>query len=217
MKKNFLIVLMCLLGLGGYYLFTNFNNSAKQIAKPTQSEPSVPHNSKPIENKEVDLNSWQTHSNTNFSFKYPSEAKAETRNDSSISLVESVVFFMGQKQITSGRTQTELFDGYIFNIRDITSEVIGEFEAFALAERNNSENGCENDNGLVSELQTVNIGSAAGYQFSVTNCYVDHTQTLLSANGKLYRISQSYVGDEEDYLKYKEITFTILNTLSFTK
>ncbi len=123
---------------------------------------------------------------------------------------------MGQKQIDSGRTQTELFDGYSFRIGEIMNESKLALEQLSKNERENAQNNClEREKGQVSQLRTVSISGLTGYQYSVEGCYIDYTETIVSFKDKIYRISQLYVGDVEDQGKYKETTNQILSTLRF--
>ena len=123
---------------------------------------------------------------------------------------------MGQKQIDSGRTQTELFAGYSFRIGEIMNESKLALEQLSKNERENAQNNClEREKGQVSQLRTVSISGLTGYQYSVEGCYIDYTETIVSFKDKIYRISQLYVGDVEDQGKYKETTNQILSTLRF--
>lgn len=153
---------------------------------------------------------WNSFTNLNHSFKYPSEATAEARED------ESIVRFMGQKQIDSGRTQTELFDGYSFRIGEIINDSKLTLEQLSKNERQNAQNNClERESGQVSQLETISVSGRIGYQYSAAGCYVDYTETIVSFGDKFYRISQSYVGDVEDQKRYQEITNQILSTFKF--
>ena len=83
-------------------------------------------------------------------------------------------------------------------------------------ERENAVENCDYEDGKISSLKSVSIGGAKGFQYSAVNCYIDYTETLLISNDNYYRVSQSYVGDEDDYNGYKQITRDIVATLNFT-
>jgi len=154
---------------------------------------------------------WETQSTNNFSFMYPTEAKAEGRES------ESIVVYMGQKQIDSGRTQTELFDGYSFRVGRFEQTDNQSLKEAAESDRNNAEVGCEGYDGTVSELVEVAVADTLGYQYSSKGCYIDYTNTFVENSEIIYLVSQSYVGDKDDQDKYKEITNQILSTLTFVK
>lgn len=156
-------------------------------------------------------NNWKTLSNLNHIFMYPPEAKADARE------AESLVFYMGQKQIDSGRTQTELFDGYSFRTGIIDAKSDMTLEQVAKNERDNARENCQSEKGQVSQLKSIVIDGYVGFQYFARECYIDYTETIVSFEDKIYRISQSYVGDTKDQEKYKEITDQILSSLKFTK
>ncbi len=147
--------------------------------------------------------------NRAYQLQYPIEAKAETTRN------ESVISYMGQKQIASGRTQTELFDGYAFRIGRVIANPDTDTEKIAREERNNAESNCIGENGTVSKLESTTLQEQPAFQYSAQGCYIDYTETFVSFNGVIYRISQSYVGDAPDQAMYKEITKRILASLQF--
>jgi hypothetical protein len=152
---------------------------------------------------------WELLINNNYSLKYPKEATVETRDN------ESLVYFMGQKQIDSGRTQTELFDGYSFRLEKILDNSANSLVELSTKERNNAIENCNYENGSISDLIALKIDGKEAFQYYATGCYIDYTESFVSYNGEYYRISQSYVGDEEDYMGYKDITKNILSTIKY--
>lgn len=179
---------------------TKPNESTNQttLLKPTPSPMAYP------------TENWGTLTNLGYTIKYPQDAKAEARDG------ETLILFVGQKQIASGRTQTELFDGYIVRIGEIVSDSKLALEEISKAERDNAENNCQvREDGKVTQLVTKSIDGKTGYQYSAEGCYIDYTETIVSFENKTYRISQSYTGDATDQPKYKEITNQILSTLNF--
>ncbi len=148
-------------------------------------------------------------SNLGITMQYPAEAKAEARTE------ETVIFYMGQKQIASGRTQTELFDGYSLRIGLIKPEVGKTLEQTAKVERDNAVTNCQSEKGEVSPLTASTIDRVSAFMYSAKNCYVDYTETITINKDKVYRISQSYVGDTEDQLKYKENTDKMRESIQF--
>jgi hypothetical protein len=154
---------------------------------------------------------WKTLTNLDHTFRYPAEATAEARED------ESLAFFMGQKQIDSGRTQTELFDGYSFRVGEVANDSNLPLEELAEMERESAVNNCHSEDGEVSRLTAVIVSEQEGFQYSATGCYIDYTETIIAHDNIFYRISQSYVGDTEDQDKYEEITNQILSSFQFTE
>lgn len=204
-KKNALPLLILTL-IGALIIFglpyIMQRNSKKQAGNQDQQIPSSTID--PAKN-------WTSLMDENraYQLQYPIEAKAETTRN------ESVISFMGQKQIASGRTQTELFDGYAFRIGKVIANPDTEIEKVAQEERNNAETHCSEDRGSVSKLESTTLQGQQAFQYSAQGCYIDYTETFVSFNGVIYRISQSYVGDASDQATYKEITNQILSSLRF--
>lgn len=179
-------------------------------ASLSRTDTNAPHTEKNTPAPTSTLEKWKVLTNTTHTLQYPPKATGEAREN------ESIVFFMGPKQIASGRTQTELFDGYSVRIgkMDSVSEVSP--EKLAVHEKENSEKNCLSyDEASVSPIKNVVVSSLPGFQYAVMNCYVDYTETILSFNGALYRISQSYVGNPVDQQEYKEITEAIVASIRF--
>ena len=154
----------------------------------------------PSPNQEIEAG-WKTLTSSNYSLSYPEEATSEAREN------ESLIFFMGPKQIASGRTQTELFDGYSFRIESTLIPPNTDIENFAESQRKSAQDNCLSyETASVSELKSITITNQPAFQYSAEGCYIDYTETILSFNNNTYRISQSYTGDKEDQTTYKEIT-----------
>lgn len=196
---NTLLVFLIITGLISWVYFQLRNNEQESNQVQPTPSPTLDQTS-----------GWKSLSNSNYSLKYPNEAKGEVREN------ESVVSFMGQKQIDSGRTQTELFDGYSFRVGEIVNDSKLSLEELSKNERENAQSNCLNmDSGQVSQLEKVSINGQVGYQYSAVGCYTDYTETIISFKDKMYRISQLYVGNEADQRNYKETTNRILSTLKF--
>lgn len=194
-----LVVLSVIAGLAVLFFF----QSATGGVKTSQIQPTPSPTLNPT-------NNWEVLANLGYTVRYPKEAKAEAREE------ESLVLFIGPTQVASGRTQTELFDGYSFRIGMIESNPGLTLEEVSRIERDNAQTNCQvQEGGKVSQLKSVSINGNQGYQYSVEGCYVDYTETIISYKGELYRVSQSYVGNQEDQARYKETTYQILSTLKF--
>jgi len=204
-SKIYLFALLTALLIIGIFGWSKLKPSNIDQAKKPAGEVST---SAPSLNPSI---KWKTLTNLNHSFKYPEEATAEAREE------ESIVYFMGQKQIDSGRTQTELFDGYSFRVGEIANESDLSLEQLAEGERENAVNNCHSGDGKVSQIKSVIVDEQNGLQYSVKGCYLDYTETIVTYDGKYYRLSQAYVGDIEDQDKYEEITNQMLSSFNFTK
>lgn len=218
MKKAISIFVILALVSVGYFIYSSSNNQGldsnidKKANNTTTSPLNINDTNKEViteENEEIPSN-WKTLTNNDYSLKYPIEATAEERDG------ESQVYFMGQKQIDSGRTQTELFDGYSFRVGNIVGVPTNDLKQLAMKERDNADQNCNYENGKVSDLTAIKVGDQEAFQYSAEGCYVDYKETIVNFDGNFYRISQSYFGDTEDYEGYKDITNKILTTLEFS-
>ena len=110
---------------------------------------------------------------------------------------------------------TELFDGYAVRIGLIKGERGITFEELAKNERENAQTNCNDQKGQISQIIEVEVDKHPGYQYSSQGCYLDYTDTIVSFKNQVYRITQSYVGEEKDQQTYKTITNEIYSTLKF--
>lgn len=207
----FTVLLLFLVFLVSFYFFTTKNKdlgSDNSSLSPITDKP-TPTANMPTDNVIYD-NSWVEHSNLDFSFKYPSQAKAEARDD------ESLVIYMGQKQIDSGRTQTEIFDGYTFRITKVDLDQNLSAKDLAIQEFEIEQENCTNsDESVVTNVVDVVVGQKQGYQFTGAGCYTDFTETIVSNGDNVYRIVQIYAGESPDLDLYKKTTEKILQSLVF--
>lgn len=176
----------------------------------TKTKTDTPNGEKNTPTPSNTFEKWKVLSNKNHTLQYPPEATGEARDN------ESIVFFMGPKQIASGRTQTELFDGYSVRVGKMDSVPETSVETVAINEKENAQQNCLSYNeASVSPIKNVLVSGQPGFQYTVTNCYIDYTETIVSVTDTPYRISQSYVGDPADQQKYKEITEKIVASIRF--
>lgn len=214
-QKTFLTIISVALILVGLSAFMPKNQPKDVIdtaqASPTpvaSPAPELDTLASPVQETQVDTSSWPILASAAFSFRYPEGALAESRE------TESYVRYMGPKQIASGRTQTELFDGYIFRVEPIPVESNAVLEQIAETERKSAIANCKTDNGKITPLKPVIIDGLNARQFSTTGCS-DFTQTTLKADTIMYRITALYVGEDEDRPTYQKTTEQILSTLKF--
>lgn len=207
-------VVLIIIGLTSFFP----NQSNNQKAPATQSSPS-PEASPALETsgmpetspeEQSETGTWPVLSTATFSFRYPEGSLAES------SQTDSFVRFMGQKQIDSGRTQTELFDGFIFRIEPIPVDSDSILEQVAETERKNSQANCTTDAGQVSALNPVIIDGLNAHQFSAVGCS-DYTLTIVKSGTITYRITALYIGEDVDRPNYKKTTEQILSTVKFVQ
>jgi len=152
---------------------------------------------------------WATLTNNSLghSFKHPKNAKAEARE------TESLVSFMGEIQTASGRTQTELFDGYIFRVGEIELLDDTTIQDLAQTQKMKAESECNSDTGKISPVQTVKItDSLSVLQYTVRGCRTDYTESFGTIGAQSFMITQMYVGTPEDQANYQIITDQMLTT-----
>ena len=166
----------------------------------------------PIPDQEP-LTDWLTFDSKEYSFKYPPQSKQPettlSKNESTVKLS-----YMGQKQIDSGRTQTELWDGYIFTIRRTSLSTNTTPQKHVETLRENTINDCPTDSKTVSEIRQVTLNNISGMEYSA-QCMSDFTITVIQNDNLIYEITQLYMGEEPELSNYKQITSNILKSLTF--
>lgn len=138
-----------------------------------------------------------------FTFKYPKEAKpSEDNTASNIRFV-----YMGPKQVASGRTQTDLFDGYFFSIIKVGTLEQFDPKTEAVKQQQNSKETCSQ----VSDISEFKLNELNGFIFSCPNNY----DLIYLTNSKdTYLITKFYAGDSLN--SYKATTDQILSTFKFS-
>ncbi len=127
---------------------------------------------------------------------------------------ESIVVYMGPEQMNSGRTQTELFDGYSFRMGNVSLAPYATLEELVTTERKNAQEHCQ-EGGVVSDITPTKVAGQDAFRYVATGCYIDYTETFVGFKDRYYRISQSYVGTMQE--SYKGITDQILSSVQFTE
>jgi hypothetical protein len=220
-QNNFLVVLLSVLLLisvviAGFFayqtqvLVKELNNlktnqkSTSIITTESKIEPTATNSAMTVD----PTAGWKTYIDPNgeFNFKYPTSSKLDNsqKNLTKIS-------FMGQKQIDSGRTQTELFDGYAFMVADVTSEGVSLDQIFE-KRKESFLNACDAKN--ISAKSKIKIDNKEAIFYS-TSCLGEFSNYIVSANRKFYEINILTSGDTEDLPKYKDITNQTLSTFKF--
>lgn len=216
--SNLLWILLALfaivvLGGGAYYAFMSPKKPAYVPPFPSPLEVVIP-SEEPRASVVVDATAnWKTFSEPTygFSYKYPAEAEVvETGSASG----QYKVLFVGQKQIASGRTQTSLFDGYIFNIS--VRGKIGETSVDQVTNETYQGTKSTCEQAQLSAISAVIINSTPAKTYTVTNCMGDYTETFITDGKNIFELTQLYTGDATDQPKYQQITNQILSTFKFT-
>jgi hypothetical protein len=155
---------------------------------------------------------WETYTGKEYEFKYPAGLKSDT--GAAGANFESIrVQFMGEKQTASGRTQTELFDGYAFIVTKIDSAPEKTPLQWAEEKRAATKETCAE--AVFGDINETAIEKGVGVQYKVKNCFADYTLSLIEYNGIVYEITQVYVGEPADQAKYEHTTDLIFNSIKF--
>lgn len=149
-----------------------------------------------------------------FSIDYPSVASSSPVSELPDSTTWSVSY-MGPKQKASGRTQTELFDGYAVSLTRF-SEIVGDDPLTTQAEsdRQGTIDGCGEDS--VTQITSLKLVNHQALSFT-GGCLGEATNYYLLAGSALYRISTMAVGTPEDSYNYEQTVKDILSSLEFTE
>lgn len=169
------ILLVGLLASTGILAYQNMN-LRNQISSLPSISTVLPQ---PSATSDVTVN-WKTYTNPSktYSFKYPEGLKSDT--GAAGSGVESIRFtFIGPVQLASGRTQTELNDGYFFVVTKVG--LTTQFDPKTEAEKTSlsSKENCSN----VSSLLNITLAGINAFQYS---CPRSNTLTYLSDGKNTY-------------------------------
>lgn len=206
-----LLIILLILSLGAlvYFVFQNMQlqkqitafkvgyQVASNLASPTPVATADP------------TSSWGTYNgvSNDYSFKHPIDLKSDTT--SAGAGFESIRFmFVGPVQIASGRTQTELFDGYFFSVTKVGPLAQFDPNTEVTKQQQNSKETCPQ----VSDVTEVTVSGSTAFKYTCPNNY----DLIYVTNGKnTYYITQFYTGDNLN--SYKAITDQILSTFKFTQ
>ncbi|PIR43671.1 hypothetical protein COV24_01280 [candidate division WWE3 bacterium CG10_big_fil_rev_8_21_14_0_10_32_10] len=158
-----------------------------------------------------DVSDWKNYTSDSygFSFNYPNTSVLSSSSNE----YESVVY-MGDYQKSTGRTQTELFDGYKFSvaIQDINEKTLEEYagEIYDQDKSSTYNQGC-----AFSDLSNVTYGGVSSLTFSAT-CEGQNSRTYIAlSNDSLYVINGFAVGSDPILDGYKNEINGILSTFIF--
>ncbi|HOX96364.1 MAG TPA: hypothetical protein PLI45_03200 [Candidatus Woesebacteria bacterium] len=158
---------------------------------------------------------WQTYVDSvgKYEIKYPTNATLSTNSKPIVDIV-----YIGQAQIDSGRTQSELSDGYKISINfEYTAPTQTLASAANYVHQHNADNCPEPGKAVISPLIQTTISDEPAMQFSTKNCFTDSTTVMVIKGDKLYEITSMYPASNPDQQKnYQDQTVKILSTFKFT-
>jgi len=169
-------------------------------------------NQKVIPTKADETAAWKIYTDTTnkFSLKYPEGVKITKQSTGPSNTIKFTL--IGPTQMASGRTETELTDGYQVTI--ITSPLVQAYDLTAAAEK--GRRGTLNvDYGPACKVSPVTSGTIDGIataEYMTTNCLGNARVIEAIANGLAYEITGGYSA-EGDYANKID---QILSTFKFT-
>ena len=147
-----------------------------------------------------------------FTLEYPVEASAAAESEG-IDFHSWRIYFMGDKQRASGRTQTELFDGYAVSLTRF--EGVGEE-----LERTQAE---ADQQGIIDACGKENVTDIVSKKYLARQiltffggCLGEADYYYFVERDHLYRITSMVVGEDLDKEKYQVTVERILTSLKFT-
>ncbi len=208
-NRIFIIIILAILGIGGYlaHLLLASPKILEYITDEGVVSSEQPSRIPTLTPSEFTTEEgWQTYQNTRigYTLRYPQEAKLSTPDESEISTASIIrIYYMGETQRQSGRTQTELADGYIINIREV-AEAPGDpaIEFATLRRENTIENCSEYEGNEISEIKQIQLNGNDAYTYSVKNCRVDYEAYFIDNQPIIEIIGMYPAFNEEDKQAY---------------
>jgi hypothetical protein len=194
------IFILMSLGVIVFLYYQNQQLKSMLATYQAQSSPTPSATADPTAN-------WKTYTNPTktYSFKYPDGLNSDTLPGGTG--FEGIRYtFMGPIQTASGKTQTELTDGYSF-------AVVKQGQSSELDPKTEIEKSVQNSKENCTSISTVSdvvIAKVDAFQYS-ENCLGTYTITYLSDGNYTYSISQLYTSES-----YKTVTDQILSTFKFS-
>jgi len=202
--KNALYIVLSLVAILLIYLRFSYSGSTTDL--PVESPTNI--ESKPSPSPKVSLP--KTINNEYFTISYSSSAT--TSASRSPDSQEWVISYMGEEQKKSGRTQTELWDGYVLAITRF--ETIGDEPDKNQAEvdRKGIIDACGEENST-----PIKPGKVGNYE-TITfygGCLGEGDYHYLMMADTLYRLTIMTLGSDQAKLEYQSTVNSMLNSLSF--
>lgn len=200
-----IVIIISLLGIYIFKTQNQFLNEGVQVSDIELTDATTPSDFP----TQTDIPSdWKKYisKNYNFEFSYPPDAKLNDQSDSYVA-----VSFMGDKQKATGRTQTELFDGYAFNVADVTGNGYSNLDEFYQDKVKGLENVCSSigtpENIIVDGRQAIT---------QKLSCLGDYDVYYIKNGNTYLEIGLLHVGDEQDLPGYTKTVNQIFSTFKFT-
>ncbi|MBP9669961.1 hypothetical protein KBD75_01020 [Candidatus Woesebacteria bacterium] len=203
MKKILYLVLILIIAAISYL---KWQNRGESVATTPAASPSPTATAQASDN--------QVLTTDYFSLTYPKVATSSPVSESPDSTSWSIRY-MGEKQASSGRTQTELFDGYAITVT-VFPTVVGDEPANTQAEsdRQGTIDGC----GESSVTKIKNDEVAGNQAISFTGgCIGEATNFYFMDKEILFRISTMAVGEPEDVFTYQQTVDQALASVKLLK
>ena len=196
MKKGLYLVLICIaLGLGYLKFQAARSPQPTVVSSPSPSPTPTPQTENTLETPY-------------FTLTYPLEATVSsyTSPDSSTWAIS----YLGKSQRESGRTQTELFDGYNLSLTHF--EVVGDNvrRTQAEADRTGIVDSCGQEN--VTVIRTSAFSNYEALTF-YGGCLGEADYYYLQTESGLYRVTKMIVGPDEYIPEYEKSIDLILSKL----
>ena len=202
MKKIFYLILIIII-LGLSYLKWSAATMEKSVIETTTTpSPSSTPQPQPSQSLETDY----------FKLDYPLEATSSSVSEGPDSLGWRISY-MGATQKNSGRTQTELFDGYIVTLTRF--EVIGtqvDLEQ-ASADRLGIIDACGDDK--ATKIESAKLGAYDALTY-FGGCLGEANHYYILVADSLYRLTEMVVGPESSIPQYQQSTKLIFDSLNFS-
>ena len=200
MKKALYLLLVVLIALLGYLKWTAVRPGDMPIPSPSPASSVAPlPTTTPTEKLSTDT----------FTLEYPSTAtlSSYTSPDSSTWAIS----YIGDVQRESGRTQTELFDGYSVSLT--LFEAVGDDVARSQAQSDRQTTVDCSSATEVTPLTTTKLSELDAWTFT-GGCLGTATNYYLTLKDKVLRISTMTVGSEPILSDYKKTVNQLLSSLT---
>ena len=205
--KKLLYIVLTLIALLLLYLRFSYGDNSQKI--PSNNPSTTPVNTVSPEPK-MQVNLTEKLDNAYFTLSYDKEATTSTSR--SPDSQEWVISYMGEEQKKSGRTQTELWDGYMISITRF--ETVGEDpdQKQAEADRSGIVDGCGEHKS--TPIKAGKLGEYDTLTF-YGGCLGEADYYYIMRADTLYRLTVMTVGSAELKPKYQRMVGAMLDSLSF--
>jgi hypothetical protein len=200
-KLVYLILIMIIVGLA--YLKWQAAKLGEPGASPSPS---------PSPAQAVPMMSFKKLETPYFTLEYSPDATSSS--SSNPDATTWAISYMGAAQRASGRTQTELWDGYSYSVtRFEVTEASGSARVQAQADHQGIVDGCGAER--ATTIKPAELGPYATISFS-GGCLGEAVNHYFTVGDALYRISLSNLGDQNTETVYQQALDQITASLHFT-